>query len=79
MRVSRLGNELHRPADGHHNQALDRPAQKSSRYCVFSTLIQMDAGSKKIEANFWPGQSGILSLKGEIFFTLVTKAADTNV
>jgi hypothetical protein len=46
-----LGSELRRQAEGYHHQALDLRPQKSSCCCVFSTLIQTDAGSKKIGRN----------------------------
>src|SRR5450631_1667714 len=77
MWMCRLGNELYRPAGRYHDQALDRPAQKSPllpRVLHFNSV-----GSRFQDAHAKHSQKPESTSPTELFCTLVTKPADTNV
>jgi hypothetical protein len=72
-----LGNELSRPAEDYYNQALDRPAQKTS---LLARALHFNSdGSQFQEDRTKHCRKRESTPPAELFFTLVTKAADTNV
>ena len=72
-----LSNELHRPAGGRHHQALDRPAQKTSPLPRVFHFNSVRSRFQQDRAKLFPILDSIPA--AELFFNLVTKAADTNV
>jgi len=72
-----LGNELYRPADGYHDQALDRPAQKSS---PLPRVLHFNSDGRRFQdARTKHSRKSESTSAPELFFVLVAKAADTNV